>query len=277
MSDKKGVSWLRWTGRLLWSYPCSAAATLARRIADDHRATVLTTTVCAYFVAVCLVTATGAKRGWWGRSLRTAWRNEVVARHNVAVADAALAEHERHQPEATDLRGLLSWRAQQETIIDRRSEEAGGVPSPWSPLGASQPWTRPTAFWAVVYHVHHFFTESYWPLLLATYLLVGIARETRRRRREARQMAGWRQIAAIQDARRAAVRPMPAPAPLTTCSRRPLAETAPSEQANGPGAGHSEPPSRLPTADDSPSQPPHWAEDPFGSLLGSTRGPGRMP
>jgi hypothetical protein len=214
----------------------------------------------------------GAERGWWGRPLRTAWRNEVVARHNVALANAVLAEHERHQPEATDLGGLLSWRAQQETIIDRRPEEAGGVPTPWSPLGASQPWTQSTAFWAVDYHVHHFFIESYWPPLLATCLLVGIAREHAGDAGElGRSPNGVRSSPSrmhdgpgTTDARSCPTYGMLASA---------IAETAPSEQANGPGAGHSEPPSRLPTADDSPSQPAHWAEDPFGSLLGSSRGP----
>jgi len=73
----------------------------------------------------------------------------------------------------------------------RRSEEASGVPSWWSPLGASQPWTRATLFWAIIYQIDHFFLGSIWPGIALAYACVGAGREIRRRRRAALIDVGW--------------------------------------------------------------------------------------
>src|SRR5262249_42245902 len=159
----------RWLWRLAWTYPVSATEAYAKCVIDRNRVTIVASGVFGVLLASILGVSAGAGFGWWGKTLRTARRNEEVARYNVTVADAALAEHESHRPADEDLRGFSFWLEERHDILMRGSEEARGVPSRWSPLGASQPWTRATSFWAIIYQIDHFFLGSIWPAVALAY------------------------------------------------------------------------------------------------------------
>jgi hypothetical protein len=190
MSDKMNGRF-RWLWRITWTYPVVLTEAYVRRFIDRDRLTIVASGLFGVLVALSLGISSGARLGWWGKTLQTAWRNEEVARHNVTIADAALAVHESHRPTDEDLRRYSIWLEDHHEILMRRSEEASGVPSLWSPCGASQPWTRATLFSAIIYQVDHFFLRSIWPAIALAYGCVGAVREIRRRRRAALVDLGW--------------------------------------------------------------------------------------
>src|SRR5262249_15997054 len=145
----------------------------------------------------------GIEQGLWGHIMVTAWRNDAVARKNVATIEGVIAAHEAEAPPRAydwQVRALpdgqrrqakrAAWESHRDDLQQALRAEQAHVP-PWiSPFPPNLKWPESKRGWACFYGLHHFLFGTIYPPIVAAYLLVGLvcAWRTSPRRRAGR----WR-------------------------------------------------------------------------------------
>lgn len=172
-SDQRRPSWeglvIEVVFCLAWRWPMGAATWVGRQVFDRPRSAALAALPPLLLVVAIGLLTVGIRERLWGEPVLAAWSSEELARGNVEALRRELDQRERAVPL---VRGQARWREEKAELRRRLSSDEALIPSWFWPLPPAQQLPPP---WWFFYATHHFLFRSVFALLIALYLLFGVA------------------------------------------------------------------------------------------------------